>query len=155
MHRIERKLPGLAQGYAGEKNEFGGKDKVVGEDGLFIINPQFEWTGGGIYSTTGDLARWGKLLYEGKLIDTGLLLSSAVAAKLGRDTKYGLGVIIRQLLWGSPMVIADFFLGYLTELFYFPGLQLTVAVQCNSSDFKNIKLNPLRVLLEMAKAVQN
>ncbi len=150
-----RQLPGLAQGYAGEKNEFGGKDKVIGEDGLFIINPQFEWTGGGICSTTGDLARWGKLLYEGKLIDTGILLSSAVAAKLGRDTKYGLGVIIRSTSLGTAYGHSGFFPGYLTELLYFPALQLTVAVQCNSSDFKNLKLSLLRVLLEIAKASQS
>ena len=44
-----RKLQGLAQGYAGVDNEFGGKDKVLNDDGAFIINPQFEWTGGGVF----------------------------------------------------------------------------------------------------------
>ena len=104
----KRNLNGLAQGYAGPENEFGEKDKVIGEDGLFIINPQFEWTGGGIYSTTEDLARWGKLLYEGKVTDTSLLLSSAVPAKLGRDTKYALGVIIRPTSLGVAYGIVAF-----------------------------------------------
>ncbi len=51
-----RRLNKLSQGYAGNENEFGHKDKMIGDDGLFIINPQFEWTGGGVFSTTGDLA---------------------------------------------------------------------------------------------------
>ena len=148
-----RKLEGLAQGYAGESNEFGGKNRMIDEDGLFIINPQFEWTGGGVYSTTSDLARWGKLLYEGKVIDTGLLLSHAVPAKLGRDTKYGLGVIIRQTALGTGYGHSGFFPGYMTELAYFPSIQMCVALQCNSSDFKNLKLSPARCLMEIAKFI--
>lgn len=146
-----RNLNGLAQGYAGSENEFGGKDKVIGEDGLFIINPQFEWTGGGLYSTTEDLAKWGKLLYEGKIIDTSLLLSSAVSAKLGRDTKYALGVIIRPTSLGIAYGHSGFFPGYMTELLYFPGHQISAAIQCNSSDFKNLKISLLKCLVELVK----
>jgi len=147
----KRNLESLAQGYAGIENEFGGKDKVIQGDGLFIINPQFEWTGGGIYSTTGDLAKWGKLLYEGKVIDTSLMLSSAVPAKLGRDTRYGLGVIIRPTSLGIAYGHSGFFPGYMTELLYFPGEQICAAIQCNSSDYKNLKISLLRCLVEMVK----
>lgn len=147
----KRNLEGLAQGYAGAENEFGGKDKVIGEDGLFIINLQFEWTGGGIYSTTEDLAKWGKLLYEGKIIDTSLLLSSAVPAKLGRDIKYALGVIIRPTSLGITYGHSGFFPGYMTELLYLPDYQISAAIQCNSSDFKNLKISLLKCLTEMVK----
>lgn len=147
-----RKLKGLAQGYAGAENEFGRKDKVINENGLFIINPQFEWTGGGIYSTTKDLATWGKLLYEGKVVDTSILFSSAVPAKLGRETRYAMGVIIRPTSLGIAYGHSGFFPGYMTELLYFPEKQLSIAVQCNSSDYKNLKLGLLKVLMEMAKA---
>jgi D-alanyl-D-alanine carboxypeptidase len=146
-----RKLKGLAQGYAGEQNAFGGKDKVISDDGLFIINPQFEWTGGGIYSSTEDLAKWGKTLYEGKLVDTALMLSAAVPAKLGRDVKYGLGVIVRQTPMGVAYGHSGFFPGYLTEMYYFPQHKICVAVQANSSDFKNLKGSVLRCLIEVAK----
>ena len=146
-------LPGIAQGYAGKENEFGKKEKVIDEDGSFIINPQFEWTGGGIYSTTEDLAKWGKLLYEAKVCDTSLMLKDAVPAKLGRDTKYGLGVIIRQTQAGIAYGHSGFFPGYLTEMYYFPGKGICMAVQCNSSDFKNLKMGLLRVLLEMIKEI--
>ncbi|MGI8883495.1 MAG: serine hydrolase domain-containing protein [Pyrinomonadaceae bacterium] len=61
-----RELKGLIQGYAGADNPFVGKDLVL-ENGKFIINPQFEWTGGGMVSNSEDLARWAKLMYEGCL----------------------------------------------------------------------------------------
>lgn len=144
-------LPGIAQGYAGKENEFKLNEKVINDDGSFIINPQFEWTGGGIYSTTEDLAKWGKLLYEGKVIDTTILLKNPVPARLGRDTKYGLGVIIRNTQLGLAYGHSGFFPGYLTELFYFPDRKLCIALQCNSSDFKNMKIGLQRVLIEMAK----
>lgn len=149
-----RKLKGLAQGYAGNENEFGGKDKVIDENGEFIINPQFEWTGGGIYSTTGDLARWGKMLYESKVFDSlmlKLMLDNAVPAKLGRDVKYGLGVIVRQTPLGIAYGHSGFFPGYLTEMLYFPAYKMCVAVQVNGSDFKNYKSSALRCLLEVAR----
>ena len=148
-----RWLPGLSQGYAGDANEFGGKDRVIGDDGLFIVNPQFEWTGGGIHSTTLDLARWGKLLYENKVVDTSLLLSSAVTAKLGRDTKYALGVIIRNTPLGPAYGHSGFFPGYMTELLYFPSSGICVAVQCNSSDFTKLKLSLLRCAMEIGGLV--
>ena len=148
-----RNLKGLSQGYAGEQNVFGGKDKVIGDDGLFIINPQFEWTGGGIYSSTEDLSRWGKLLYEGKVADTSLMLSAAIPAKLGRDVKYGLGVIVRQTSLGIAYGHSGFFPGYLTEMYYFPQHKFCIAMQANSSDFKNLKGSVLRCLIEVAKVV--
>ena len=143
-------LPGIAQGYAGKDNPFKLNEKVISDNGLFVINPQFEWTGGGIYSTTEDLAKWGKLLYEGKIVDTTLMISEAVAAKLGRDVKYGLGIIIRPTQQGIAYGHSGFFPGYLTELFYFPGRKLCIALQCNSSDFKNLKIGLQRILLEIA-----
>ena len=144
-------LPGIAQGYAGKENEFKLNEKVINDDGTFVINPQFEWTGGGIYSTTEDLAKWGKLLYEGKIVDTSVMITGAVAAKLGRDAKYGLGIIIRSTQQGIAYGHSGFFPGYLTELFYFPTRKLCIALQCNSSDFKNLKMGLQRVLMELAK----
>jgi D-alanyl-D-alanine carboxypeptidase len=153
-----RKLKGLAQGYAGNDNVFGGKDKVIDENGLFIINPQFEWTGGGIYSTTEDLARWGKMLYELKAFDSSslnLMLSNAVSAKLGKDVKYGLGVIIRPTSVGLAYGHSGFFPGYMTEMLYFPEHRICVAVQINGSDYKNYKTSVLRCLLEIARLAKD
>jgi D-alanyl-D-alanine carboxypeptidase len=152
----KRMLPGLAQGYAGEANDFGGKDKVIDESGNFIINPQFEWTGGGIYSTTQDLAQWGKFLYEGKAFDKALLekMFEGVPAKLGKDSKYGLGVIMKPTPLGETYGHSGFFPGYLTEMAYFPNQQVCIALQANSSDFKKIRTRLSNALVILMKTSQ-
>ena len=131
-----RDLPGVANGYAGPKNDLGGYDASVGSDGLFAMNPQFEWTGGGIASTTSDLARWAKLLYEGKAFPDSLLprMLTSVPSKLGRDVRYGLGVIIRDTPLGPSWGHSGFFPGYATEMVYFPRSRIAVAVQVNVTD---------------------
>lgn len=153
----KRKVTGLAQGYAGVENVFGHQDKVITEDGLFIINPQFEWTGGGIHSTTADLAKWGKLLYEGNVFDPALMVTmlDGIPAKLGKESKYGLGVIIRPTPYGTTYGHSGFFPGYMTELIYFPKEKICIAVQINSSDVKSIKFGPYRCAITIAKEAIN
>jgi D-alanyl-D-alanine carboxypeptidase len=130
-----RRVPGLVQGYAGAENMFGLPDAVI-ENGEFAVNPGFEWTGGGIASTSEDLARWAKQLYEGRAFDPSLLsiMLESVPARLGPNTEYGLGVIIRQTPLGVSWGHSGFFPGYLTEMAYFPDHGIAVAVQYNSSD---------------------
>ncbi len=149
-----RRVPGLVQGYAGAENMFGLPDAVI-EDGQFAVNPQFEWTGGGIASTSEDLARWAKELYEGRAFDPALLstMLDGVPARLGRSTQYGLGVIIRQTPLGVSWGHSGFFPGYLTEMAYFPDHKIAVAVQYNSSDIPNIRMPPGAVLMELARLV--
>ncbi len=151
----KRKLKGLVQGYAGKDNPFGGHSEVIADNGEFIINPQFEWTGGGIYSTTLDLAKWGKMLYEGKIFDPSMLpiMEDGVPAKmLGPNTNYGLGVIIRQSQkYGTIYGHSGFFPGYMTEMCYFPKYKMAFALQTNTSDYGNLKMSPLKALIEIAK----
>jgi D-alanyl-D-alanine carboxypeptidase len=151
------KLPGLVQGYAGNDNPFGGRSQVIAANGEFIINPQFEWTGGGIYSTTSDLAKWGELLYRGKVLDTATLrlMETGVPARmLGATTSYGLGVIIKKSpIHGTLYGHSGFFPGYMTELYYFPKYDVTIAVQTNSSDFKSLKMSLTKVLMEIAGVI--
>jgi D-alanyl-D-alanine carboxypeptidase len=129
-----RAIPGLAQGYAGANNPFGGTDAMI-VNGKFAINPQFEWCGGGIASTSEDLARWAKLLYEGRAFDRSLLpeMLNGVPARLGPETKYGLGVIIRPTARGVSYGHSGFFPGYVTEMMYFPESKIAIAVQVNTS----------------------
>jgi D-alanyl-D-alanine carboxypeptidase len=149
-----RRVLGLVQGYAGVDNMFGLPDAVI-EDGEFAVNPQFEWTGGGIASTSEDLARWAKELYEGRAFDPALLpiMLESVPARLGRNAGYGLGVIIRQTPLGVAWGHSGFFPGYLTEMAYFPDHGIAVAVQYNSSDLPNLGMSPGAVLLELARLV--
>ena len=129
-----RVVPGLVQGYAGAKNEFGGTDEMI-RDGKFAVNPQFEWTGGGLAVTALDLATWGKILYEGKAFPAAMMgpFLDGVPAKLGPESKYGLGVIIRPSPLGITYGHSGFMPGYQTELVYFPELKTSIAVQVNSS----------------------
>src|SRR5687767_15746946 len=129
-----RVIAGLANGYAGANNPFGGSDAML-VNGRMVINPQFEWTGGGMASTASDLARWGKRLYEGGAFDASMLpkLLDGVPARLGQNTKYGLGVIIRETALGTLYGHSGFFPGYQAEMLYMPAQKAAVAFQVNSS----------------------
>jgi D-alanyl-D-alanine carboxypeptidase len=129
-----RTVPGLVQGYAGERNPFGGSDEMI-KDGRFAVNPQFEWTGGGLAVTALDLAKWGKILYEGKAFEASMMAPflDGVPARLGPESKYGLGVIIRPSPLGITYGHSGFMPGYQTELVYFPEMKTSIAVQVNSS----------------------
>jgi D-alanyl-D-alanine carboxypeptidase len=131
-----RVIAGLAQGYAGPGNPFGGADAMILPDGRFAINPQFEWTGGGMASTSEDLARWSLALYGGRVLRPSelALMLQGVPAPLGpQGTTYGLGVIVRPLQAGTSWGHSGFFPGYLTEMMYFPAERWAIAVQVNSS----------------------
>jgi D-alanyl-D-alanine carboxypeptidase len=129
-----RVVPGLVQGYAGANNPFGGSDEMI-KDGKFAVNPQFEWTGGGLAVTALDLAKWGKVLYEGRAFPAEMMpkFLDGVPARLGPESKYGLGVIIRPSPLGVTYGHSGFMPGYQTELVYFPELKTSIAVQVNSS----------------------
>ncbi len=146
-----RRLPGLAQGYAGARNPFGPSEMI--EDGVFAFNPQFEWTGGGIASTGEDLARWAWALYRGEVFDPSLLpvMLDGVPARLGPDARYGLGVIIRPTSLGESLGHSGFFPGYLAEVAYFPEHGVAVAVQVNTSDFASLRMRPWTMLLDLAE----
>lgn len=151
----KREIKGLIQGYAGDDNPFGGKNRVL-ENGKFIINPQFEWTGGGMVTSSEDLARWAKLMYEGKAFDASLLpqvFEGVSAPMLGRETKYGLGVIIRPTPLGVSYGHSGFFPGYITEMIYLPKYKISLAVQINSSVPRSTGgKSPFRLLIEMAQS---
>lgn len=151
----KRVVPGLVQGYAGPNNPFGGKDQMI-TDGKFAVNPQFEWTGGGLAVTALDLARWGQLLYEGKVLNAPMTarLLDGVPSRLGPEAKYGLGVIIRPSPLGITYGHSGFMPGYQTELVYFPELKASIAVQVNSSAPKSTG-RPLRAFaIEFAAIIK-
>ena len=150
------RLKGLIQGYAGPNNPFGGKDAMI-ENGKFTINPQFEWTGGGWASTAHDLARWAKMIYEGKALSSDLLptvLEGVPAPMLGRESKYGLGVIIRKTSAGVSYGHAGFFPGYMTDMMYFPEHKVAVAVQVNTSVGRSLGKPLSRVLAEAMEVIK-
>jgi D-alanyl-D-alanine carboxypeptidase len=127
-------------------------------NGQFVINPQFEWTGGGYATSPLDLARWGHALYAGAALSPAarkLMIDAAVPAKLGPETKYGLGVIVRPTtpvgpVWGH----SGFFPGYQTELIHVVDSGVTLAIHINSSAPRVTGGKPLlRVLYDIAAMV--
>lgn len=150
------RLKGVVQGYAGPNNPFGGRDEMI-HDGKFAINPQFEWTGGGYASTAEDLARWAKLIYEGKAFSPDLLpqvVDGVAAPMLGGETRYGLGVIIRKTSQGTAYGHSGFFPGYMTDMMYFPEHKVAVAVQVNTSVARSFGKPLGRVLVEAMEVIK-
>ena len=149
------RLKGVVQGYAGPNNPFGGTDAMI-VNGKFAINPQFEWTGGGYASTAQDLARWAKMIYEGKAFSPDLLpevLKGVSAPMLGRETRYGLGVIIRKTTLGPSYGHSGFFPGYMTDMMYFPEHKVAVAIQVNTSVGRSLGKPLSRVLVEVMEVI--
>lgn len=149
------RLKGVVQGYVGPNNPFGGTDAMM-VNGKFAINPQFEWTGGGYASTAQDLARWAKMIYEGKAYSPDLLpevLKGVSAPMLGRETKYGLGVIMRKTTLGPSYGHSGFFPGYMTDMMYFPEHRVAVAVQVNTSVGRSLGKPLSRVLVEVMEVI--
>ena len=149
------RLKGVIQGYAGPNNPFGGTDTMI-VNGKFVINPQFEWTGGGYASTTQDLARWVKMIYEGKAFSPDLLpqvVDGVAAPMLGRETKYGLGAIIRKTQVGTSYGHSGFFPGYMTDMAYFPDQKIGVALQVNTSVGRSLGKPLSRMLVEVMEVI--
>jgi D-alanyl-D-alanine carboxypeptidase len=76
-----------------------------------------------------------------------------VPAKLGPNTKYGLGVIIRQTPFGASYGHSGFFPGYLTEMMYFPDAKIAIAVQVNTSAPRATGKPLTRFIYDFAKIV--
>lgn len=153
-----RRIPGLVQGYVGPGDPILPAGEVM-KDGVMVINPQLEWAGGGFATNAVDLARWGHELYGGKALSAkarALMIDSAVPAKLGAGSTYGLGVIIRppataagmtSVTWGH----SGYFPGYMSELIYVVDTGTTLAIQINSSGPRTRgSAAPLRVLYDLA-----
>ena len=135
-------IPGVVQGYAGPDNPFGGSDAIIGADGRFTFDPSFEWAGGGYSSTAADLARWAQNLYSGRVVDSSLVrraVDAAVPAPgLGRNARYGWGVIVRDSVadgaaLGAVYGHSGFFPGYQTDMRWYRKPGVAVVVMVNSS----------------------
>jgi D-alanyl-D-alanine carboxypeptidase len=153
------RVPGIVQGYAGPRNPFGGKDAML-TDGSFPFNPQFEGAGGGWSSTTADLVRWAKALYEWKAFDSTLAprFLDGVPARLGQGVKYGLGVIITPPPAAAPALgealgHSGFFPGYQTEMRYYPAHRMAVAFQVNTSGGRILQGGMAAAINTLAAAV--
>jgi D-alanyl-D-alanine carboxypeptidase len=149
-----RRIPGLVQGHAGARHPLGFPEFVIGDDGLFCTNPQFEWAGGGFVSSGGDLARWARALYGGEVLPRELrsaMMAAQPAPELGRDVGYGLGAIAWKTPHGPAVGHEGFFPGYMSCMRYWPEHDLAVAVQVNTSEFAALPRPLGRLCDELAR----
>jgi len=147
-------IPGLVSGYAGAENPFGG-DQIM-KNGRLILDPRFEWAGGGFVSNAEDIARWFAAYCQGRAFDSKLLpevFTTVDASELGEGARYGLGVVIQETPLGKAYGHGGFFPGYVTWVRYYPKQQIAVALQLNTSDDSQIKKSVRDVLNDLATAL--
>jgi D-alanyl-D-alanine carboxypeptidase len=149
-----RRIHNLAGGYSGFLARYGFTEKVC-EAGTLVFNPQMEWCGGGVVSTTTDLARWVWLLYQGRVVSSESIYSMVTPSNYRTDLAdnacYGYGTIIWEndslTLFGHT----GFFPGYRTIVQYSPKYRFAIALQVNRDNPQTDKT--LNQLLEPFREV--
>ena len=119
--------------------------KIAGfsiRDGHLVYNAQAEYAGGGMISTSRDLARWAKLLWEGKVFSRAMLDQMLDAKPSEQGLKYGLGVEVAQSEAGPVYMHDGWIPGYLSAMIYFPNYKIAAAIQINADPLKRFKVPP-------------
>lgn len=133
-----RALDRLAAGYMRADNPFGLPSRTLDENGHLYWHPGVEWTGGGLVSTSRDLAHWGAALFSGKAISgeylPELFNSVAIYPKV-TDARYGAGVAInRSERFGPVYGHAGWIPGYISSFRHYPDSGVTIAFQINTDN---------------------
>lgn len=130
-----RDLQGLAAGYAAE-NPLRFPGKTTTPDGTMAWHPGIEWTGGGLVSTSGDLARWGAGLFGGNALPESaldLMLTSSPIGPNTPDIHYGVGVAIYRGAPSGPVYgHRGWIPGYTSSLRYYENAGVAIAFQINT-----------------------
>ena len=129
-------LPGLAVGYVAENNPFGLPTRTMDDAGRLVWDPAMEWTGGGLVSTSGDLAVWGHALFGGMAMPQPYLdrlLDAAPVAAEAPTIFYGAGVAIYADTPRGPVYgHGGWIPGYVSSLRHYADHGVTVAFQINT-----------------------
>lgn len=133
---LQRKMEKLAFAYSDMPEPFLIPNEVVNPDGVYVFNPQVEWTGGGLASTTADLAKWAKIYYTSDVISEHQRANMIEIQNTGRAVyeevhSYGMGTFVYKTKFGVAYGHSGFMPGYNTIMAYFPGLKLSCAIQIN------------------------
>lgn len=132
----QRELKNLATGYLSSDNPFKLPTRTLDENGHLHWHPGIEWTGGGLISTSRDLAYWGTALFSGKAMPGNYLaeiLSSVAMDSENADVRYGAGIAIHKsdhfgLVYGH----AGWIPGYISSFRYYRNSGVTIAFQINT-----------------------
>ena len=127
-----------------EAKMFGSAESL--RNGWFVYAAQAEYAGGGLISTSRDLARWARALYEGRVFSAARLQDMLTALPSEDKASYGLGVEIRSSAAGPVYGHDGSMFGYLTLMLYFPDFKVAGALQINSDLLPGFKLDPYACL---------
>jgi D-alanyl-D-alanine carboxypeptidase len=129
-------LPGLARGYVSGGAGLGLPATTTDDRGEMVWNPAVEWAGGGLYSTSRDLAVWGRAFLSGRLVDKATcqqMLDGVSASDSDVISRYGLGIAIRATSdWGPVYGHRGWIPGYVSSLQYYPDHDIAIAFQTNT-----------------------
>lgn len=132
----KKELPHIAAGYTAENNPFGFPQKTLDKSDNMAWDPQFEWAGGGIVSTSNDLVRWAKALFEGRAMEqeyVATLLKKVPVSKEKGNLFYGTGVTITEgEVFGTTYGHLGIIPGYTSCMRYYPQYRVTLAFQVNT-----------------------
>ena len=132
---ITNKIAGLSQGYIGPQNPFQLPRKVLGDDGKLVLNPAFEWTGGGFATNPSDLTKMVRFIHESSYLSAFIKakLVSAASMSTGQpfDSGYGLGSFVWSKMEDKRYGHSGFFPGYVSHVEYSKNRQYAIAVQIN------------------------
>ncbi len=139
----KRKLLGLVPCYTGNNVPpilLPSKTVVNGE---CVVNPQFEWTGGGLLTTTSAMARYFKELLEGKILSPKYvaLMKQAHDEKTGQRSKhgYGFGLEVYNSTYGISYGHRGTMIGCRTIAEYVPKYGFSIALQINAdTDYEKL-----------------
>lgn len=131
-----RFLPGLASGYVSEDNVFGFPCKTTDSNGMLLWHPGIEWAGGGLVSSSEDLARWGWVLFRGNALPEGCLKELINSVPVNRETediRYGAGIAVyRNGPHGTVYGHGGWIPGYSSSLRYYNDYGIAIAFQINT-----------------------
>ncbi|MEO1654036.1 MAG: serine hydrolase domain-containing protein [Bacteroidota bacterium] len=147
----QRKITNLSSGYSELPPQFY-IPKKVSENGVYHFNPQVEWTGGGLASTTHDLARWAKLYFEAQVFSPETLEKviqiNPNGSMIGGRDSYGMASFIYHSKYGDAYGHSGFMPGFVSQMMYFPQYKIALALQFNA-DFAANDLNLLAYIEEI------
>ncbi|HZS60992.1 MAG TPA: serine hydrolase domain-containing protein [Gemmatimonadaceae bacterium] len=124
------RVVGLVPGYLGVESPVG---NVLTTDGTLVVNPAYEWAGGGYVSTAADLARWIAAYCRGEIL-TPKQWADVAHGVDAPGGQWGGGLWIEHTPLGPSYRAQGMFPGYRTEVRWYRDLDLSVAIQVNISD---------------------
>lgn len=130
----KRTISGLPQGYS-KLEAFFRMPHLMVTEGKYAFNPQMEWTGGGIASSTSDLAKWAKIYFTPTLFKQeslqNIITVSSNGKNIAENTDCGMGSFTYHTQLGKAYGHTGFVPGFVSIFAYFPDKDMAVAMQIN------------------------